>query len=663
MKKGFMCLAVMASLLNPLMLFAQQEADSILLEMMNLKASEDPSELQKILNAKVGASSKKALSSRETPGIVTIITAEEIMLSGARDLIDVFRLVPGLDLGGDIELLTGIGVRGNWSLEGKVLMLIDGIEQNETLYQNIVIGNRYPVDQIARIEVIRGPGSTNYGGSAAYGVVNIITKAASGEEGVYASARYGILKESYARRNVGVSAVKNVGKLRTDLAVFAGQHRKTEKDYFTYGAKQALKDSSTQNPTYANLGLKLGNTEFRGIYEKYYINNPYYEVSFSGFYASLKHNFIFDKLSITPSFVFSQQVPWKYSKTYIFEPYNFDFTTKRYKANITAVYNPTRRISLTAGIEYFLDEGIDKLEEPYFGAAFYSYYNFSLFTEAILQHRIVNITAGLRVDNHSAFDVVVVPRLGLTKRIDNLHFKALLSGAYRAPSIANMATNAGIEPESSMVAELETGYQFTPKMLFTANLFYIDTKNTIVYSLIDIDTESVINEGRVGTSGLELEYRYKSAFWSLTTNYSYYKTNPQNTGTSYAVPGNANLNMAFPAHKITNSISFNLTDKISASANFVFGSKRFAYVDYIYHEDGSNTPVLGELDPYLLANLNFKYNNILNSGLFVGFSVHDLTDTYTPFVQPYDAEYTPIPSGGREIAIQLGYQLDFKKTK
>lgn len=76
----------------------------------------------------------------------------------------VLQLIPGFDFGVDVEGIVGIGVRGNWAHEGKVLMLWDGLEMNEDLYSTLQFGGHYPVGQIKRIEIIRGPGSAIYGG-------------------------------------------------------------------------------------------------------------------------------------------------------------------------------------------------------------------------------------------------------------------------------------------------------------------------------------------------------------------------------------------------------------------------------------------------------------------------------------------------------------------
>ncbi|HYG20911.1 MAG TPA: TonB-dependent receptor plug domain-containing protein [Ohtaekwangia sp.] len=156
-----------------------QDLDSLI----NLNAFTEESDLQKILNKNVAVSAQN-MTVRETPGIISQVTAEEIQNSGARDIIDVLRLVPGFEVLQDLQFVMGLGLRGNWANEGKVLVMLDGQPFNDLLYQTVAVGNRLPVDAVERIEIIRGPGSAIYGGSAEYGVINIITKAASSLNGV-----------------------------------------------------------------------------------------------------------------------------------------------------------------------------------------------------------------------------------------------------------------------------------------------------------------------------------------------------------------------------------------------------------------------------------------------------------------------------------------------
>jgi len=90
-------------------------------------------DLDRLLDLKVYVTTQTPMTVHETPGIVTVITGDEIRASGARDLVDVLRLVPGIDFGTDVEGTVGIAVRGNWAHEGKALLLFDGQEMNETL--------------------------------------------------------------------------------------------------------------------------------------------------------------------------------------------------------------------------------------------------------------------------------------------------------------------------------------------------------------------------------------------------------------------------------------------------------------------------------------------------------------------------------------------------
>ena len=97
----------------------------------------------------------------EAPAVVTIITREDITLSGARDLIDALRMVPGFDFGVDIWNVVGAGFRGLWGQEGKILLTVDGMGFNEYMYGNIPFGNHFPLELVEKIEIIRGPGSAS----------------------------------------------------------------------------------------------------------------------------------------------------------------------------------------------------------------------------------------------------------------------------------------------------------------------------------------------------------------------------------------------------------------------------------------------------------------------------------------------------------------------
>jgi len=120
----------------------------------------------------------RASSQSKAPASLTVITEEEIRLSGATSIPDLLRRVPGIDVAEMNPSDVNISIRGfNRRLANKVLVLVDG----RSVYQDFLGDTLWPIidaalPDIERIEVIRGPGSALYGANAFSGVINIITK-------------------------------------------------------------------------------------------------------------------------------------------------------------------------------------------------------------------------------------------------------------------------------------------------------------------------------------------------------------------------------------------------------------------------------------------------------------------------------------------------------
>jgi iron complex outermembrane receptor protein len=140
-----------------------------------------------------------------SPSAITVITREDIATSGALSVPDLLRLVPGMDVVIASPYFTAINSRTQWTYENNTyLVLIDGREANVDLLGQAPWETQ-PIDleDIERIEVIRGPGSALYGANAFAGVVSITTRAVpdktsawtrvlGGEVGVFsAGARVG----------------------------------------------------------------------------------------------------------------------------------------------------------------------------------------------------------------------------------------------------------------------------------------------------------------------------------------------------------------------------------------------------------------------------------------------------------------------------------------
>jgi iron complex outermembrane receptor protein len=149
--------------------------------------------LEELGNIEVTTFSKAPAELWDTPTAVYIITNDDICRSGVTTIADALRLAPGVEVGRLSSTTWAVGIRGLQNNFSKsVLVLIDGRNVYTPLFAGVYWDVQdMPLEDIDRIEVIRGPGGTIWGPNAANGVINIITKQSSDTQGVRASALVG----------------------------------------------------------------------------------------------------------------------------------------------------------------------------------------------------------------------------------------------------------------------------------------------------------------------------------------------------------------------------------------------------------------------------------------------------------------------------------------
>ncbi len=134
--------------------------------------------LTELMNITVAT--KTAISVEEAPSIVSVVTASEIKNMGARNLVDVLRTIPGIEIDHSVSFWTHeVNVRGiRNSYTSKVKLMLNGHRVYGWLYMfaPFQLFDCISINNIKRIEIIRGPGSALYGAGAFTGVINIITK-------------------------------------------------------------------------------------------------------------------------------------------------------------------------------------------------------------------------------------------------------------------------------------------------------------------------------------------------------------------------------------------------------------------------------------------------------------------------------------------------------
>jgi outer membrane receptor for ferrienterochelin and colicin len=655
---------------------AAQDLDSLL----NMSAFTEESELQKELNKSTKVASGKALSTRETPGILSVISSEEIQNSGARDIIDVLRLVPGFDVGQDVNFITGVSMRGSWAHEGKILILLNGFQMNDLLYQNVALANHFPIDFIERIEIIRGPGSALYGGSAEYGVINIITKSTESLNGVIVTGAGGFHSDAIGRLNGGIMIAEHKKNYSWDLSAYAGNgivsDNKNFQDLFSDSLRQNLISTTQMNPTNLNFGFSSKGFSIRGMYDSYVGGDPFTRVTFGQGYGSIQYDWKpSDKLIITPRFIYSNQIPWTQASK-VNNANIFRVRAERVQASVNFNYLFTRKFSLDFGAMYFQDNAEDLLGTMHYEdktSNTFSFNNFALYAQGLLKTRLANITLGFRYEKNSRTDGAFVPRIALTKKIENFHFKALFSEAFRTPSIENVAiayNKQKINPEFATVFELELGYQFTPEMLLSINGFSLSNTNVIIYGLYTDDnqtsnTDYYKNYDKTGTKGVEAVYSYRTKKWYANLTYSFAQANTDNTVDIYQVEQSNKQYVGQLMQKFTINTCFTITKDFTINPTLILGGRRYAYTNFTTEVDTNGDPikipVSSQLNPYTLANIFMNYNNALVNGLTIGVGVYDLFNEQPALPQMYNSGSAAIPGRSREYVLKVSYQLDFKK--
>ena len=629
-----------------------------------------------LLNMKTNIASKATLTPRETPGIVSIITREEILNSGARDFIDVLRLVPGFDFGYDVQGVVGVGLRGNWVHEGKILLMIDGQQINELSYANFAFGNHIPVDHIKRVEIIRGPGSAIYGGNAELGVVNIITENGKDLQGLEVAATYGRMQKATGRQNISINTGFTVKNWDISAHEFIGKAIRSDQPFIEYVDNRdnqidLSEGGSGINTHQFNMGASNGDLSFRLIYDNYKTRYNYFEDSltgnigvdneFRGILGEVKYNIdVNEKLSITPKF------NYKFNRPYYEEDYWRNFHNNRYIGSLMLNYQLNKNAGIISGIEYYYDKGQCIEDTGYFysnNSGDLTINNMAAFAEGALKWNKLNIVAGFRSEYNSIYGWATAPRLGVTGVFNNFHFKALFSGAYRSPGIGNIDVASNIKPEKSYVTELEMGYRLNDNMFVTANIFDIFIDQTIIYfdnggwtPGIDWGYENAENSG---SDGFELEFKAKYAKGYATLNYAFYTQAFRNIPESYGVPGHDNSALGLPQHKAGIYGSYNPGKNFSVNPSLIFMGKKFGYNDVNDVEES----VIGAFGPYCLVNLSLTYNNLFTKGLCLSVSAFDLFNQKPPFIQPYNGWFYPYPGSSREILVKIIIGTDILKGK
>lgn len=626
--------------------------------------------LEDLMNVPVTVSSRKALSQRETPGIITVITGEEIRHSGARDLVDVLRKVPGMDFRVMVNNGLSLGMRGHIGSDGRVLMLVDGIEVNEHRYGSAVFGQGFPVEQIARIEIVRGSALALYGGTAELGVINIITKSAEELNGVHVGAGIGATTGSKIRSHEYASLMAGKagdGSVKWTAMAHISEAMRSDRTYQDVtGPSFDMKNANAVYLNNLNLGLQVGDFSARYLHDEpkfndrdgpgFFVRATDYKNTFDSDSLLLQYRHQPNaQLTLTPNLLYQEQDPRKLVKPD--GAVSSETSLKRLQTKLPVTWDIDANWHLAGGLEY-LDESYRAVARSVYTGAlpFENTTVASQYGEALWYSPWGSMTASVRLDEHSHAGLLRAERLGYTKIMGAWHVKLMGSHATSAPSMEGYASalvnKVTVKPETSRTWEMETGYRISSDAQLTLNLFDVTT----------FDTLTLVNQQTVHTSGLEAGYKVRESWGYGDISYSYYNARDTDTGGVQVIDRITNqvvdssMNLAFPAHKLAANLHYNLSSGLSLNPSLVYLGPRWGYVAPVSNlatYDGT----LKHFGATPLLNVALHWENAGAKGLDLTLGLYNALNREVDFIQPFNAGHAPLPDMSREVMLQAQYKF------
>jgi len=541
--------------------------------------------LDELLQVEITSSTLTPEKLKTVPSAVTVFTHEEIKRLGLDKLGELMNLVPGFQSyrSSDSSLATPFSSRGRriGSTVAEILILVDGQRFDSPRSSgSSTLAPLYPLQNIEKIEFIRGPGAAVYGSNAMMGLINITTRTNVNQ----LSLNYG----SFNRRQMFIQTANQLGDMTMDVF---GQIEADDGDSYNLQDTFSPARIDTDDPLkIANLNVKLSwqNTRVNIQHSQFAVENFYELSNLSNSFnerdgqitsVSLKHNFNWQQVSsyfwlsynTANAMVNTQLTPANFfnspggppsnpiSSDPLFVSANLDnYTESRTQWHNDWDINDTS--SLQFGIELrridvpesFAANNFD-LGQLVNGDFPVNYYDDLLPTtpvQAESKRNIIGVytqfqqtlfdathlTLGLRYDDFSDIGSQISPRLGLVHEVNENHSVKLLYGeAFRAPSESELNLlnnpvvlgNPDLKPETVKSLDLIWVGQWVTTG-FSLGYFENHFEDSIIQTDIGGGTLQYTNMRQDPIKGVELEVSQElNKHWLLRASFTHLIEKPE----------------------------------------------------------------------------------------------------------------------------------------
>jgi iron complex outermembrane receptor protein len=601
----------------------------------------------------VVTASKHNEDALKTIATTSVITQADILQMGARNIIDVLKLVPGVGITQSFLGINQIEMRGVTSLASeKVLMMLNGhpLDHNLQNAGSTWLFDDTPISNIKRVEVVRGPASALYGANAFMGVINIITKDAKDLNGYEMSVGNG---------SFGTQQYNGAwGKQFANTAEAALNFNYTG----TNGIKSPIPQDgySVDNlPSYAPGTSQLHQGRYDGQWKLGYkgfkfdgsfVNkqggaffgagpalSPNNAQNYTDLIARLSRSWdVADKFTVTTQ-VFRDY--FKFDNTFITstqQQYQRTITEDiRIGGEIQGDYIVTENQHITTGVSYNEDHqggNQGELDGSFQGQVI----NKDLLTFDRTRKRYgiyvqdvwdilpsMRISVGGRYDHYNDFGGTFNPRMGYNwEFIKNYSIKSSYGTAYRAPAFGEMDSKNGIltgnptiMPE--IVTTFEAGLIGKPIAPLELQATYYRSNIQQIITMVPVASGGLQygNNGSMLSEGVEMEGRYDfsgallGSFISSNVVYQHAQLAYEQAPDVPRIRANVMMNWAYDR-------------QWSAYAHVLFKDTTYRAIG----DSRANVPAFATLDLSLLGKQLIKKN------IDVSFTIYNLLDT-----TPYDA--------------------------
>jgi len=617
----------------------------------------------------------------EAPSSISIVTAEEIKKYGYRTMADLLASLRGMSATND-RTYQFLGIRGfarPSDFNTRVLILIDGHRTNDAIYDGSAIGNdfRVDIDNIDRVEVIRGPSSSLYGNNAFFAVINVWTKRGRDYQGFEVSGEQRTYDTYKTRLNYGNRFSNGIE------ALLSGTYLESQgKDELFF---REFDDPSTNNgvfrknddeKVYNLLGqLAWKDVTLRGAYvqRKKGIPTAAYETVFNDKrtdsldahgYLDLRYEHDFEDQTKVVGRLF-------YDNYYYSGDYVYDFADPGDPPDL--VVNKDKAWAQWWGSELWVSKRLFNIHRFTVGGELRHNFrqdqknydrtmnlndkrdsvNWGLFLQdevEILEN--VRLNLGVRYDHFPTFGGTTNPRLGLIYNpFSGTNLKFLYGTAFRAPSVYEkyyhdgfntQKPNQDLDPETIETFEFIVEQSLGGSLRGTASLFYNRIDDLITF-VADPNDGLLFNKNLQDAETLGVEVALEGKIMGKVDSrisYSFQNTEDRDTGVKLTnSPAHlGKINLIAPLYKET-----------------LFGSLGTQYVSKRKTLSGKYT------DDYYLTNLSlfsrFKNIQVFGGdwirGLEISGTVYNLFDQN--YGDPGSEEHlqNQIPQDGRTYRIKL----------